>query len=106
MTAKRRPRIRPEIAKLLGWAGALWLSWLGWKIASAEVELTTDPTADKPLGAGAAALMQVINPKPWTVALAVVGVFTSSSDAPAWLLALVFLLMAIPCVLLWAWLGI
>ena len=97
---------RPEIAKLLGWAGALWLSWLGWKIASAEVELTTDTTADKPLGVGAAALMQVINPKPWTVALAVVGVFMSSSGAPAWLLALLFLLMAIPCMLLWAWLGI
>lgn len=97
---------RPEIAKLLGWAGALWLSWLGWKIAIAEVELTTDTTADKPLGAGAAALMQVINPKPWTVALAVVGVFMSSSGAPAWLLALLFLLMAIPCMLLWAWLGI
>lgn len=106
MTAKRRPRIRPEIAKLLGWSGALWLSWLGWKIASAEVELTTDTTVDKPLGAGAAALIQVINPKPWTVALAVVGVFMSSSGAPAWLLALLFLLIAIPCMLLWAWLGI
>lgn len=29
-----------------------------------------------------------------------------SSGAPAWLLALLSLLMAIPCVLLWAWLGI
>lgn len=96
---------RPEIAAVLGWAGALWLSWLGWKIASAEIAQDPDAVTDKPLGAGAAALMQVINPKPWTVALAVVGVFMSTSGAPAWLLALLFLLMAIPCMLLWAWLG-
>ncbi|WP_341706864.1 LysE family translocator [Halopseudomonas sp.] len=96
---------QPAIAALLGWAGALWLSWLGWKIASAEVALEADAATDRPLGAGAAALMQVVNPKPWTVALAVVGVFMSTSGAPAWLLALLFLLMAIPCMLLWAWLG-
>ncbi|MAD01366.1 MULTISPECIES: LysE family translocator [Pseudomonas] len=96
----------PEMATVFGWAGALWLSWLGWKIATGDVQLNTDSSTDKPLGAAAAALMQLINPKPWTVALAVVGVFMSTSGAPAWMLALLFLLIAIPCMLLWAWLGL
>jgi len=49
--------------------------------------------------------MQLINPKPWTGALAVVSVFMANENAPAWLLALLFLFLATPCMLLWAWLG-
>lgn len=96
----------PATAQLLGWAGALWLTYLGWQIARAPVEIGTDVQKERPLSGWAAALMQVINPKPWTVALAVVSVFMASANAPAWLLALLFLLMAIPCMLIWAWLGI
>ncbi|PCC98332.1 LysE family translocator [Halopseudomonas pelagia] len=95
----------PVAAQLLGWAGALWLTYLGWQIAHAPAEVETDTHTAQPLSGWVAALMQLINPKPWTVALAVVSVFMASANAPAWLLALLFLLMAIPCMLLWAWLG-
>lgn len=96
----------PAVANLLGWAGALWLTYLGWQIARAPVELDSPLQRQQPLSGWAAALLQVINPKPWTVALAVVSVFMASANAPAWLLATLFLVMAIPCMLLWAWLGI
>ncbi|MFN3581120.1 MAG: LysE family translocator [Pseudomonas sp.] len=96
----------PLLAQLLGWIGATWLTYLGWQIARAPVELDTNMHKGRPLSGWAAALMQVINPKPWTVALAVVSVFMASSNAPAWLLALLFLVMAVPCMLLWAWLGV
>lgn len=95
----------PALAQLLGWAGALWLSYLGWQIARAPVAIDAGLEERKPLSGWSAALLQLINPKPWTVALAVVSVFMASAQAPAWLLALLFLLMAIPSLLLWAWLG-
>ena len=91
---------------LLGWIGALWLSYLGWQITQAPSTIDATTKGERPLSGWATALMQLINPKPWTVALAVVSVFVTSTGAPAWLLALLFLLIAVPCMLLWAWLGL
>jgi|TARA_R110000868_G_scaffold177969_4_gene417261 threonine/homoserine/homoserine lactone efflux protein len=96
----------PLLAHMLGLGGALWLSYLGWQIARTPVEIDAGTQSERPLSGWAAALLQLINPKPWTVALAVVSVFMASAHAPAWLLALLFLLIAIPCMLLWAWLGV
>lgn len=96
----------PGAAAALGWLGALWLSYLGWQIASAPVDLSADSSTARPLSGWSVAALQLINPKPWTVALAVVGVFMHSAQAPAWLLALVFGLIAVPCMLIWAWLGV
>ncbi|MGM8934966.1 LysE family translocator [Pseudomonas neustonica] len=96
----------PIVAQLLGWIGALWLSYLGWQITQAPSTIDATTKGERPLSGWATALMQLINPKPWTVALAVVSVFVTSTGAPAWLLALLFLLIAVPCMLLWAWLGL
>ncbi|MEH6567003.1 MAG: LysE family translocator [Halopseudomonas sp.] len=95
----------PRLAQVLGYVGALWLSYLGWQIARSPVELVAKPAGERPISGWTVASLQLINPKPWTVALAVVSVFMASAGAPAWLLALLFLLMAVPCMLLWAWLG-
>ena len=73
------------------------------RVGAMDIDATTK--GERPLSGWATALMQLINPKPWTVALAVVSVFVTSTGAPAWLLALLFLLIAVPCMLLWAWLG-
>jgi len=43
-----------------------------------------------------AASLQVVTPKVWLMAVAVVGVFAAPS-LPQWQLALVFLLIALPC---------
>ena len=52
-----------------------------------------------------AAALQVVNPKVWLMAVAVVGVFAAPS-LPVWQLALVFLLIALPCMAAWAVLGV
>ena len=96
----------PQLTQLLGYTGALWLSYLGWQIAQAPVQLETCHIGERPVSGWTAASLQLINPKPWSVALAVVSVFMTSAGAPAWLLALLFLFMAVPCMLLWAWLGL
>jgi threonine/homoserine/homoserine lactone efflux protein len=57
------------------------------------------------LSACSAATLQLINPKVWLMAVAVVGVF-ATPVLPVWRLALVFLLVAIPCMAVWVLLGL
>ena len=56
----------------------------------------------------AAALLQVINPKTWMMALAVVSLFAPAGEGALRdiaLMALWFLLISVACLLCWAWLG-
>ncbi|MBH3385520.1 LysE family transporter [Pseudomonas juntendi] len=93
----------PLAQQLMSWAGALWLSGLAWKMLR---------SAGAPLHAGtaqgfsalSAALLQAVNPKVWLMAVAVVGVF-AAPRLPEWQLALVFCLVALPCMGAWAVLG-
>ncbi len=58
--------------------------------------------------ARAAALLQVVNPKTWMMALAVVSLFAPASDhalRDITLMALWFLAISVVCLLCWAWLG-
>lgn len=58
--------------------------------------------------ARAAALLQVVNPKTWMMALAVVSLFAPASDhafRDVALMALGFLAISVACLLCWAWLG-
>ncbi|MGR6548678.1 LysE family translocator [Pseudomonas plecoglossicida] len=94
----------PLAQQLMSWAGVLWLSWLAWRILrSAGQPLDVD--AGKPFDAFSAASLQVVNPKVWMMAVAVIGVFAAPS-LPVWQLALVFLLIALPCMTAWALLGV
>ncbi|WP_449432247.1 LysE family translocator [Pseudomonas putida] len=93
----------PLAQQWMSWAGVLWLSWLAWKmLRSAEEPLET--SAGRPFSAFNAASLQVVNPKVWLMAVAVIGVFAAPS-LPVWQLALVFLLIALPCMAVWAVLG-
>lgn len=83
-------------------AGVLWLSWLAMKIWRSPAA-SIDPTADeRRLGFWDAAGLQVVNPKTWMMALAVVSVFSQGAIAP---MALAFLLVSLPCMGFWALLG-
>ena len=94
----------PLAQQAMSWAGVLWLSWLAWRmLRSAGEPLAT--AGGKPFGAVSAALLQVVNPKVWMMAVAVIGVFAAPT-LPVWQLALVFLLMAVPCMAVWAMLGV
>lgn len=98
----------PLAQHVMAWVGIAWLSWLAWQLfRSAAQGVDTDASA-KPLGLAGAAGLQVVNPKTWMMALAVVSVFAGQGASPAryLLFAVVFFLIAMPCLGAWAWLGV
>lgn len=96
----------PDWQRGLAWAGVLWLSWLACQLARAGAPEVTD--ASTRLGFGGTAGLQLLNPKSWSMALAVVTVY-AEPGADLWqqvlILGLVFLLVSVPCLGLWALLG-
>ncbi|BBP59283.1 LysE family translocator [Pseudomonas sp. St316] len=98
------------IQTLLSWAGIAWLSWMAWQIFSAPAEaIDPDRPVEGPrLGLAGAAGLQLVNPKTWMMALAVVSVFAGTeADRTVrvlWL-SLAFFAISIPCMTVWAYLG-
>jgi len=101
----------PLTQSLMSWGGLVWLSYLSWQMfrsAPAELHPETETPAGVPLGGLQAAALQLVNPKAWMMVLAVVGVFTVGHAHRIHLilrLSLVFLLISMPCVGVWAGLG-
>lgn len=98
----------PLVRQIMSWTGALWLSWLSWQLFSAPPPDLAGGT-QKRFTARAAALLQVVNPKTWMMALAVVSLFapTGQHQLPVIaLMALWFLLISLVCLVAWAWLGL
>lgn len=108
----------PDFQRAMAWAGALWLSRLAWQIwsspatsVSPEASETSDAAINvrkRPLGFTGAAGLQLVNPKTWMMALAVVSVFATGGGSQAhqvMLLALTFFLVSLPCMGAWAVLG-
>ncbi|WP_313306569.1 LysE family translocator [Stutzerimonas balearica] len=98
----------PQIQRALSLLGALWLSWLAWTLWRGAAEPLAPAAGRAKLGPCGAALLQAVNPKVWMMAVAVVGVFTAGApdrSARVMQLSLIFLLMALPCMSLWAMLG-
>lgn len=100
-----------QVQTLMSWIGIAWLTGMAWQIFSAPAE-AIDP--DQPLkgprlGVFSAAALQLVNPKTWMMALAVVSVF-AGADADRMVrvmwLSLAFFLISIPCMTAWAYLGI
>jgi threonine/homoserine/homoserine lactone efflux protein len=96
----------PGLLPVMRWAGAAWMLYLAWKIATAPPPGTTGN--GRVLGLFGAMAFQWINPKGWLIALAVVSEFTRP-DRPLWRQALeiglVFAAVSIPCMLPWILLG-
>ncbi|WP_435928081.1 LysE family translocator [Dryocola sp. BD613] len=97
----------PLVRQVMSLAGVLWLSWMSWQLFSAPAaNLATRTHA--PFTARAAAALQVINPKTWMMALAVVSLFAPRGEhamREIVLMALWFLLISTACLMCWAWLG-
>ncbi|MGG5887256.1 LysE family translocator [Falsiroseomonas sp. HC035] len=100
--------------EVLRWAGAAWLLVLALRIATApppQARAVGEAAgADKPpLGFVGGALFQWVNPKAWMIAAAVVPAFTRPGEPmlPQILaISLVFLLITLPCLLVWAGIGV
>ncbi|MEZ3183934.1 LysE family translocator [Pseudomonas sp. LM13] len=97
----------PQLQQLMSWLGLAWLFYLAWQIARSPVEPVEAAAAPRRLGALGAAGLQLVNPKVWMMALAVVGVFSgAAADAGRYAIhALLFFLIALPCLAAWALLG-
>jgi threonine/homoserine/homoserine lactone efflux protein len=86
----------------LNGAGAAFLLWLAWKIASAPVGGAA--AAARPVGFREAALFQWINPKGWMVATSAAGAYLQAGAEPlaqALALGLLFAAAALPSNLVW-----
>ncbi|MCJ7959401.1 MAG: LysE family translocator [Pseudomonas sp.] len=98
----------PKLHSTLQWAGIAWLSYLAWQIFSAPAEAIGVRSTQSRLGLRGAASLQLINPKTWMMALAVVSVFAGNGaerQGEVLTLSLVFFLISLPCLATWALLG-
>jgi threonine/homoserine/homoserine lactone efflux protein len=100
------PLAIPAVHRALQLIAAVWMLWLAWKIATAPPP--GEGGARPPLGFVQAALFQWVNPKAWMVAGAAIAGYTLAG-APllpqVLAIALVFGLVSMPCLLVWAGLG-
>lgn len=98
----------PRVQQAMAWAGVLWLSWLAWQIFRSPPPSLDPKSQEQSLSVFGAALLQLFNPKVWMMAVAVVSVFVGGGDKTLRLLvlSLAFLLVSLPCMTLWALLGV
>ena len=96
----------PWLHRVMQVVGGAWLLWLAWKIASAPPP--GEAKSSPPLGFLGAAAFQWVNPKAWMIVLAALPAFTTPGEPllpQATIIAVVFALVSMPCLLFWAWLG-
>lgn len=99
----------PRVQQAMSVVGALWLSRLAWQIFRSPPADLEQHTEAARLGALGAAALQLVNPKTWMMALAVISVYAGHGVDRldrVQLLSLLFLLVSIPCTAVWAGLGI
>jgi threonine/homoserine/homoserine lactone efflux protein/AraC-like DNA-binding protein len=97
----------PLLREGMSWAGALWLSWMSWQLFTAPAADLNEKSGE-PFSGKAAAMLQLINPKTWMMALAVVSLFAPNGAHPVRevsFLSLSFLLISVLCLGAWTLLG-
>ena len=94
---------QPALLRVLNWAGAAFLLWLAWKIASSRGGAAA--AAREPVGFAGAALFQWVNPKSWLVSAGAAGAYLQPDPAGALLqaasFAALFVAATLPCGLVW-----
>jgi len=102
----------PELHAPLQYVAAAWLAFIAWKIGTAEVAAPGAGGATRrgrpPMGFVGGALFQWVNPKAWLLCLGAAGTFVAPGAAmvpQVALLSAVFLLVCLPCCLVWAGIG-
>lgn len=99
----------PQIQRAIAWTGVAWLSWMAWHLFRSDSLGDDERALGRGRGFTVAATLQLVNPKVWMMALAVMGVFVTPGAGQGGrvaLLSLIFFLVALPCMAIWAWLGV
>lgn len=91
----------PLLQAVLRWVGTAWMLWLAWKIGTAEPALGDAPGRGRPMSFVQAALFQWVNPKAWLIAGGAIITF-----GQPWIMALIFAVITVFCLLGWAALGL
>jgi threonine/homoserine/homoserine lactone efflux protein len=94
----------PGLPIIIKWCGAAVLLWLAWQIGTAHGGGGTDQRS-RPIGFLGAAAFQWINPKSWLACTSAAAAFLDPSRPSALLqaalLAVLFVLAALPCCFVW-----
>lgn len=98
--------VAPWLYGVLRWAGAAYMVYLAWRIATAD-GLKAGAAEGEPMTFVQAAAFQWVNPKAWAMALGAVTAYTPSAGYAfnVAVVALVFTLINGPCVASWAGFG-
>lgn len=93
----------PMLAEMLKWASLAYMLWLAWKIANASGPGETRTDA-RPMSFLQAAAFQWVNPKAWAMALGALSAYAAGVGG-ALVVGLVFALVNLPSVSIWAAMG-
>ncbi|AUH63858.1 LysE family translocator [Paracoccus zhejiangensis] len=93
----------PALAEALKWISLAYMLWLAWKIASSSRPSEEKSTA-RPMTFLQAAAFQWVNPKAWAMALGALSAYAAGVGG-ALVVGLVFALVNLPSVSLWAAMG-
>jgi threonine/homoserine/homoserine lactone efflux protein len=98
----------PVLQLILKYVGAIYLLWLAWKLAHAAPMSAEQARLSQPMGFFAAAAFQWVNPKAWVMILSAMTTYLpqGSGMGDVALLALVFAVIGIVCVGMWALFGV
>lgn len=97
----------PWLQRLMGWLGVGWISLLAWQMYRSSAAELDPPAHPDPVGAWGGAGLQLVNPKTWIMAVTVISVFAGvdASWSHYGMYALLFFVIAVPCLCTWAALG-
>jgi threonine/homoserine/homoserine lactone efflux protein len=96
----------PLLLPLFRWGGTIWLLWLAWRIATAAPP--GEGGRRRLLGFTGAVAFQWVNPKAWLIAVGAAGEYLTPNQPIIIQLArifLIFLVVGMPCLMVWALLG-
>lgn len=96
----------PSITVVLKTAGSLYLLYLAWQLR--DIAYRPQQAHAKPMSFLGAALFQFANPKAWVMAVTGASAFLPNVQPAAWAVALfclVFCVVNLPCIALWAGAG-
>lgn len=97
----------PSIFVGLKIVGAIYLTYLAYKIATAPVQ-NFEAKKSKPMTFFQAVLFQWVNPKAWIMCIGAVVTYTIADDSyfhQVLMIALLFFVFGSPCTITWLWFG-